>query len=67
MKIHQKGITYFDQPIELDDLFKMDESLFDYDYPIYVNNPNEDNEVSTLNYRILVKAVESFGGDVDRL
>ena len=41
MKIHQKGITYFDQPIELDDLFQMDESLFDYDYPIYVNNPNE--------------------------
>jgi signal transduction histidine kinase len=66
MKIHQKGITYFDQPIELEDLFRMDESLFDYDYPIYVNNRGE-NEISTLNYRILTKAVESFGGDVDRL
>lgn len=67
MKINEKGLTWFDQPIELNDLFQMDESLFDYDYPIYVNNPNEDNEISTVNYRILVKAVESFGGDVDRL
>ena len=67
MKIHQEGVTHFKEPIDLNDLSSLDESLFEYDYPIYVNNPTKDNEINTANYRILVKAVEVFGGDVNRL
>lgn len=67
MKVHAEGITYFNNPIDVTKLSDYDETLFDYEIPVYLSNVTENNEIATLNYKVMVKAVEQFGGDIDEL
>ena len=59
-----EGVTRFSKPIDVNQLNQLDETLFDYEYPININNV-ETNEISTINYRILIKACESMGVNPD--